>query len=360
MVPMRDGVKLATDVYRPARAGKVVEGRFPVLLYRTPYNKAGQKSAGIYFAQRGYIVAAQDCRGRFGSQGEFYAFLNEGKDGYDAIEWAGTQSWSNGKVGTIGGSYLAWDQYHASMYRPAHLTAMFALVGGANFYGEYGYPGGAPNLGWLLWILNSASTSSQAAKDPAAAAEVNGAKQNPEKWLAMTPRERAEVFRNFPFHKKMYMDFYSHPELDEYWKQKGFYTAGNYTLMKDVPIYFLTGWYDYFGAGVLEDFTALARLQQTPKKLLVGPWPHGTGRSTCGDAFYGDAAEVDQNELALDWFDHWLKGRELHKIGPEPVRLFRMGSGDGSRAKGSIAPFSVLILAKRMVRLVPESINPPA
>src|SRR2546425_11563441 len=136
MVPMRDGVKLATDVYRPARAGKVVEGRFPVLLYRTPYNKAGQKGTGIYFAQRGYIVAVQDCRGRFGSQGEFYAFVNEGKDGYDAIEWAGTQSWSNAKVGTIGGSYLAWDQYHAAMYNPPHLSVMFALVGGANFYDE--------------------------------------------------------------------------------------------------------------------------------------------------------------------------------------------------------------------------------
>src|SRR5206468_2302703 len=104
MVPMRDGVKLATDFYRPARDHQVVEGKFPVLLYRTPYNKAGQKGAAAYFTQHGYIVAVQDCRGRFASQGEFYAFVNEGKDGYDAIEWAGTQTWSNGSVGTIGGS----------------------------------------------------------------------------------------------------------------------------------------------------------------------------------------------------------------------------------------------------------------
>src|SRR5436190_4352038 len=205
MVSMRDGVKLSTDLYRPARGGKAVEGRFPVLMYRTPYNKAGQKSAGAYFAQRGYIVAVQDCRGRFGSEGEFYAFVNEGKDGYDAIEWAGTQNWSNGKVGTIGASYLAWDQYHAAMYNPPHLSAMFALVGGANFYDEYGYPGGAPNLGWPLWILNSASTSPQAASNPAAAAMVNRAKEHPETWLALSPAARAEVFRDFPFHKKMYL-----------------------------------------------------------------------------------------------------------------------------------------------------------
>ncbi len=336
MVPMRDGVKLATDVYRPAHAGKVVEGRFPVLMYRTPYNKASQKGAAAYFAQHGYIVAAQDCRGRFRSEGEFDAFINERKDGYDAIEWAGTQSWSNGKVGTIGGSYLGWDQYHAAMYHPPHLAAMFALVGGANFYDEYGYPGGAPNLGWPLWILNSASTSPEAAKNPATAAAVNHARQNPEAWLAEPPRRRAELFKDFPFHKKMYQDFYDHPALDNYWKQKGFYTAGNYKLMKDVPIYFLTGWYDYFSAGVLEDFAALARLQKTPKKLLVGPWPHGTGRSTCGDAFYGEPAAIDQNALALDWFDHWLKGRELRLVGPEPVRLFRMGGGAGSRASGKL------------------------
>jgi putative CocE/NonD family hydrolase len=337
MVPMRDGVKLATDVYRPGRGGKVVEGRFPVLMYRTPYNKAGTKSAGVYFAQHGYIVASQDCRGRFNSEGEFYAFINEGKDGYDAIEWAGTQSWSNGNVGTIGASYLGWDQYHAAMYRPPHLTAMFALVGGADFYDEYAYPGGAPNLGWPLWILNSASSSPEAARNPAAAAALNRARQNPETWLAQPPRQRGEVFKDFPFHKKMYTDFYDHPSHDSYWKQKGFYTAGNYKLMKDVPTYFLTGWYDYFGAGVLEDFTALARLQKTPKKLLVGPWPHGTGRSTCGDVFYGDPAAIDQNALALDWFDHWLKGRELRLVGPEPVRLFRMGGGAGSRVSGKLA-----------------------
>jgi putative CocE/NonD family hydrolase len=106
--------------------------------------------------------------------------------------------------------------------------------------------------------------------------------------------------------------------------------------MKDVPTYFLTGWYDYFSAGVLEDFTALVRLQKTSKKLLVGPWPHGTGRATCGDAFYGDTAAVDQNALALDWFDHWLKGRDLRLVGPEPVRLFRMGGGAGSRIDGKL------------------------
>ncbi len=170
MAPMRDGVRLATDIYRPARGGIAVEGRFPVLLYRSPYNKTGGRKDAIHYAQQGYVVVAQDCRGRFASEGEFYPFVNEGTDGYDAIEWAAAQPWSNGKVGTFGASYLAWDQYHAAMYNPPHLVAMFAVVGGANLYQEYGYPGGTPNLGWPLWILNSAVSSPPAARDPEARA----------------------------------------------------------------------------------------------------------------------------------------------------------------------------------------------
>ena len=127
----------------------------------------------------------------------------------------------------------------------------------------------------------------------------------------------------------MYSDFYDHPALDDYWKQKGFYTAGNYKLMKDVPTYFLTGWYDYFGAGVLEDFMALVRSYRRRRRSCSSALGRtGPGRSTCGDAFYGDTAAIDQNALALDWFDHFLKGRDLRLVGPEPVRLFRMGGGD--------------------------------
>jgi len=332
MAPMRDGVQLATDVYRPTRAGTPVEGKFPVLLYRTPYNKSGQRQDGAYFAQRGYVVLSQDCRGRFASQGEFYAFVNEGKDGFDAIEWAASQPWSNGKVGTIGASYLAWDQYHAAMYRPPHLVAMFALVGGANFYQEYGYPGGVPNLSWPLWILRSAESSPQGLRDSAAAQPLRELlKIGPAPWLALHPQNRAEILRKFPAHLKMYQDFLDHPEFDAEWRQQGFYTKGYYKLMKDVPVFFVTGWYDYFAEGVLENFSALSRLQKSPKMLLVGPWPHGTGLAECGDAAFGPDAARDQRALALDWFDHWMKGQPFEKIGAEAVQLFRMGGGDGSR-----------------------------
>jgi putative CocE/NonD family hydrolase len=191
---MRDGVRLATDIYLPGKDGKPVEGKYPAIVYRTPYNKTGLKGMGAYLASRGYAVVAQDVRGRFKSEGNFYAFVNEGPDGHDTIEWAASQAWSNGKVGTAGASYLAWDQYLGAMERPPHLTAMYADVGGNTFYDEFAWPGGAPNPAWGIWILNSAASSPQAAADPAARVALGEAQKNAMAWLGQPPSARAEVF----------------------------------------------------------------------------------------------------------------------------------------------------------------------
>lgn len=331
MVRMRDGIKLATDIYRPVRGNQVVNERLPVLVGRTPYNKTELRMGGEYLARRGFVVIAQDVRGRFASEGNFYAFLNEGKDGYDTIEWAAAQPWSNGRVGTYGGSYVAWNQYHAAMYKPPHLEAMFATVGGANFYQEYGYPGGVPNLGWPGWILGSARTSQHAAANPEAAAKLDEVgKQGPAP-LRESLKQRRDIFDAFPAHTRMLEDFYAHPTFDEYWKQRGWHTAGYYGDMKDVPTLFLTGWYDYFGPGSIRNFAALSVKQKTPKKLIVGPWPHGVGLRECGDVWFGDTAGLDVMAHMADWFNHWLKGKPLALVTPEPVSIFRMGGGDGSR-----------------------------
>ena len=109
-VPMRDGVRLATDVYRPAQGSEPLAGAFPTLLIRTPYNKSSPNSVekhGLYYARRGYVVVIQDCRGRYASEGEFYFLAQEAEDGYDTVVWVGEQPWCNGKVGTLGTSYLA-------------------------------------------------------------------------------------------------------------------------------------------------------------------------------------------------------------------------------------------------------------
>jgi putative CocE/NonD family hydrolase len=111
-VPARDGVRLATDIYLPALGGRRAPGRFPVLLERTPYDKAapGNVANGQYFARRGYVCAVQDVRGRFASEGEWYPFAREAPDGYDAVEWLAAQDWCDGQVGTMGGSYAGSDQ----------------------------------------------------------------------------------------------------------------------------------------------------------------------------------------------------------------------------------------------------------
>lgn len=324
---MRDGITLATDIYMPPGTGK-----FPVLVCRTPYGKAGVRGDATYLASRGYVVLAQDCRGRFESQGDFYGFINEGQDGYDTIEWAASQQWSNGQVGTLGASYLAWDEYFAAMLKPPHLMAMFALVGGAKFYDEYAYPGGVPNLGWPVWMLKSAQTSPQAKDHPELTAQMLELLQkNPTPWLKLSPEKRAEIFRGFPDQARMYADFLAHPKFDPYWKQRGFDTAGYYDEMKDVPTFFLTGWYDYFADGVLQNFVRLSKMQHTMKRLMVGPWPHATGEASCGDATFGESAGVDQRALMADWFDHWMKGKSFHLVSSMPVQYFRMGGGDGTR-----------------------------
>src|SRR5205085_428765 len=122
-VPMRDGVALSTAIYRPN-----VEGKYPTILIRTPYKKEIMELKGLHHARRGYAVAIQDCRGRFGSPGVWEPFVHEPEDGYDTIEWLARQGWSNGKVGMIGGSYLGWVQWWAASQNPPHLVTIIPNV----------------------------------------------------------------------------------------------------------------------------------------------------------------------------------------------------------------------------------------
>lgn len=324
-VAMRDGVELAADVYLPRGDA----GRLPVLVARTPYNRQGLRGEAEVYARHGYAVVAQDVRGRFDSGGDFYPFVNEGPDGFDTIEWAARQPWSNGKVGTFGASYLAWAQYRAAMERPPHLAAMFANVGGGEFYQEFAYPGGAMNPGWGLWIVKSAETSAAADRQREAKAALTQILENPGEWFALHPRRRAEVLRPFPAHLRIYEDFLAHPRPDEYWRDPAFFVPGTWRRMKDVPVLFISGWYDYFAEGLLRNFDGLSRLQKSAHRLVMGPWWHAVGGRECGDADFGAEAAADVRALTLDWFDHWLKGKPLALAGNEPVRYFRMGGGSG-------------------------------
>lgn len=328
-IEMRDGVKLAADVYLPGGGAE----RRPTLVARTPYNRAGLRRDAEWFAQQGYAFVAVDVRGRFASEGPFYPFVNEGPDGYDMIEWAARQEWSNGKVGTYGASYLAWDQYRAALENPPHLVAMFANVGGADFYQEFGYPGGTLNLGWGIWIARSAETSPPAQSLPEQKAVLSRILESPGEWLRQHPRDRAKVFDPFPTHRRIYDDFLAHPTFDAYWHDPAFHVPATWGRMKDVPTLFVSGWYDYFSAGVLRNFENLSAKQQSPHRLVMGPWWHAVGPRECGDGDFGTGAQVDMRALSLEWFNHWLKGEPLTTLAKDRVRYFRMGGGSEGRTE---------------------------
>ncbi len=155
MVPMRDGVRLATDIYRPALAdGTPAPGRLPTILTRTSYDKSNPvmqvEPVGMYFAKRGYAVAIQDLRGRGRSEGtgEYAHTANpkEGPDGHDTVEWIAGQSWSNGRVGMVGSSHSGIVQNVAALHRPPHLTALWVDVAPTSAFDWEARQGGAQAL----------------------------------------------------------------------------------------------------------------------------------------------------------------------------------------------------------------------
>jgi putative CocE/NonD family hydrolase len=321
---MRDGVKLATDIYIPPGPGK-----FPVLVSRSPYGKGGERRNAEFFARNGYVFVAQDVRGRGGSEGRLYPLRDEGRDGYDTIQWAAAQPWSNGKVGTLGASYLGMDQYGAAILKPPALAAMYVAVAGFSYFKDAAYRGGVRSASWPIWLLFSASTSPKAESDPELKRRLTALVKSPDEWLAQTPKEREKVFDGFPDQLAVYRDFYQHQSLDDYWNQQGFNPGAYLEQMKDVPIMMVGGWYDSFTDSMLEGFVRLVRVHRSEKRIQVGPWPHPYGKPFCGQATFGPQAELDERNLQLEWFDHWLKGAPW-RTPVEPVRYFRMGGAGAS------------------------------
>jgi uncharacterized protein len=348
MVPMRDGVKLATDIYFPAtKDGTPVPGKFPTLLRRTPYGKGApdptissvtpeqqkRRDAQSYFASHGYVVLVQDCRGQFDSQGTFYIDVNEGPDGYDTVEWAAKQPWSNGKIGTYGGSYSSQVQNAMAVLRPPHLSAMFVMVGASDYYEEGAYRGGAYTLLHnLFYPISFASNSQEAMKNPAIRAEMLEALGNDHlgAWLSAYPfRPNASPLMDSPINQKWFQDQIDHYFFDDYWKQNGYNFEVNYDKYPDIPIYFLSGWYDLFEHGSLHNFMAMAARHKSPTKLVMGPWVHGIGTRSSGDVDFGPTAEVSMLDQERRWFDQLLKGKNTGVLQEPPVHLFVMGGGDG-------------------------------
>ncbi|HSB70741.1 MAG TPA: CocE/NonD family hydrolase [Candidatus Methylomirabilis sp.] len=324
MVPMRDGVRLSTDLYLPDAPGP-----FPVVLIRTPYNNNREPDVqdAVYFARRGYAVAIQDVRGRGDSEGEWSPFLHEAEDGYDAQEWAGKQPWSTGKVGTSGGSYVGLTQWLPAPLRNPHLAALAPRVGFSNLYHNWVYTGGAFQLGFnLRWGPIQMHTRTNRTQYLWLPEEVHLSRLY---WhLPLITGDEA-AGRPCEF----YREWIRHPSYDAYWERLGNLEARHAEI--DVPAYGFGGWYDVFLQSTLNNFmgvtsrgySARARRGQ---KILIGPWIHclgdrGTSRKT-GDIDFGTASLIDLRAEELRWFDYWLKGMQ-NGIQDEPrVKVFVMGA----------------------------------
>lgn len=344
-VPVRDGVQLAADLYLPARAGKRVEGPLPAVLERTPYDKENKAAEGRYFARHGYVTVMQDVRGRFESEGEWYPFAKEAPDGYDTIEWIAVQPWSDGKVGTIGGSYCGSDQSALATLDPPHLQAMVVAVGTSNYHTSSMRHNGALELRFMIYAFRMATTSRQALADPALGAALQEDFERIGEWLTRTPYKKgSSALRLLPSYEQWLLDILGEGDFNDYWKQRGYAIDHYYEEHADVPTIYLGGWYDSYARGTTGNYVALSKIKKSPQRLVMGPWTHGGwGESFAGDVDFGvDAVLDDYNGFRRRWFDRWLKEIDNGVDQEPPVRYFVMGGGDSRRDRnGRLAHLGV-------------------
>jgi hypothetical protein len=344
MVRMRDGVLLATDVYLPARAGKVIPERIPAILERTPYGKSqdGTRHASTQvanlFASHGYAVVFQDCRGRGKSQGKYVKYLSDGLDGYDCCAWIIGQSWSNSRIGTMGLSYAAHTQAALASAGAPGVTAMFMDSGGfSNAYQGGIRQGGAFEMKQVTWAFNEALEAPEVKRDPAKLAALKAI--DLKDWFARLPWARGHSPLSLvPEYEDYVFDQWEHGNFDGFWKQMGIYAAGYYDQWRDAAIVFISSWYDPYPRTVTDNFRALSARKRGPMRMILGPWTHGNREQTfAGDVDFGSVAAFEGNVAAnyvamkLRWFNRFLKG-ESNGVDREPtVQLFVMGGGTGRR-----------------------------
>ncbi|MDH3403083.1 MAG: CocE/NonD family hydrolase [Acidobacteriota bacterium] len=328
-VPMRDGVVLRANVWRPAGPGP-----FPVLVYRTPYGKDATETwyeTHLRATERGYAVVLQDVRGRYASEGDFEAYRNEGRDGYDTIEWAAAEPWSNGKVGTFGLSYPGAVQWLAALERPPHLVAMapaMTFSSPRHFF----YFGGVFDNSWLPWVLGTIAPDLRRRRGLPGAHDEAAAdawwQEHGDELRARLPLSAVPELRDVaPF----YYDWLAHEPTDPWWDWGEI--RGRYGEV-DAAVLNLSGWYDeaYGPEGATTNFNGLVAARRgdpEPRtRLVLGPWVHGVrsvGQRATGDLDFGLDAALDYDDLVLDWMDLHVRGIADPDASAPLVRYFVMG-----------------------------------
>ena len=328
-VPMRDGVTLRADVLRPEGTG-----RFPTLVYRTPYGRARTLDEDGIFRKavaRGYAVVVQDVRGRYESEGEFMPYFQEGRDGFDTIEWAARQPWSTGAVGTFGLSYPGAVQWLAAAESPPHLRAMAPAMTFStprNFI----YSGGVFDGSWLAWTLLNIAPDVRVRKGLPGARTGEEARRQ---WRETQDR----IQRTLPLSAAAamhdvapwYRTWLDHAPEDTWWNAIDLRDKYRRT---DAAVLNFSGWYDetYGPEGATTNFRGLVAArggQSDPRtRLVIGPWVHGVPdprETSAGERDFGPDSAVDYDELVLRWMDRHVAGRD-NGVDREPrVKVFVMG-----------------------------------
>ncbi|NQV20963.1 MAG: CocE/NonD family hydrolase [Rhodospirillales bacterium] len=326
-VSMRDGVELATDIYRPSDAGK-----HPVVMMRLPYDK--EQPALLFLsgdilriAGAGYAVVVQDCRGTFQSGGTFNPYFDEAQDGADAIAWAAAQPWSSGAVGTMGASYYGATQWLAATEAPPALKAMAPFITTDQYYDKWTYQGGAFQLGFILqWATATFGVGDVARRLRRGETDVAelgrtilAADAVAERYWHMPLTDLPEFSDIAPY----VADWIAHPDYDDFWKAIA--PCEHYDNIT-APALNFGGWYDIFLGGTLANYVAMK--SRTPQKLVIGPWAHGYNGGVYAERNFGMMAHDGVADVTRDqirWFDHWLKGEDNGVEQDKPVKLFIMG-----------------------------------
>jgi putative CocE/NonD family hydrolase len=329
-VRMRDGTILRADVYRPDS-----DGRWPVILMRfleypiiEPFVENGE-----FFVRNGYVFVYSEVRGTGRSDGEFFPLVDEAwgenQDGYDTIEWAGRQAWSNGNVGLIGTSYGAFNQYTTAVTRPPSLKACIPFFGSSAR--EIAFPRGLYRLeehrSWALWMaLNCLEQEVAAGERAAVTSRIEAAQADHESWYWHLPVSRAPVLEGVA---QWHFEHLKHQTDLDWWKRTDASSRPNEI---DVPILHVAGWYDLYLQGVIDHYSGLVEQGRTEacrtaQRLVVGPWVHGLfdPPSSPSSLDFGIGVDPGLRGIMLRWFDRWLKEGDSGESDDPAVRLFLMG-----------------------------------
>ncbi len=335
--PMRDGVLLRSDVYRPAEGGP-----FPVLLMRTPYDRSMPMAVGampdpLSASARGYAMVMQDVRGRYASDGQFVPFVHEAQDGHDTVEWIAAQSWCDGNVGMFGASYVGYTQWMAASQEPPHLRAISPVVATSDLYDHWVYEGGAQQLWFdVSWLTASLGPDLVAHRSPGDVARAERIVDAIDHLGDQVPLAQGVMPSHFDETgiADIYRAWIDHHTRDGYWTALSPREA--HARIR-VPVLDTAGWFDVFLGGSLQSHQGVrdgggSEAARNGSRLIVGPWRHAQPllADPAGDRVFGlgaEAAGLGLPEIQYRFFDRWLRGIEPAAADDPKVRLFVMGEG---------------------------------